>query len=188
MSLNFTPTKQVYIPINKPGGFESLRAARVHHDVVDKAQDLRAKASGTIEQLRDQDRVDIGSTPSAPFQDLASARGHVIVLADSDEGKAGFELRFNPDNGRTTSFVAELPNGKLTQGADTGSSDGIGPTYKWEEKVNGQQQTTYFKFDDKSGMLAILDPDNEQPAILQGVEPKQVEGGFVLNPMTIFTF
>lgn len=188
MNLNFTPTKQVYIPLSKPGGFENLAAARVHHDVVGKAQDLRAKAEGTIEQLREQDRVDIGSTPSDSFKDLASAKGHVIVLADSDEGNAGFELRFNPDNGRTTSFVADLPQGKLTQGADTGADDGISPTYKWEEKVQGKVQTTYFKFDDKSGMLAILDPDNEQPAILKGVEPNQVEGGLVLNPLTIFTF
>lgn len=188
MNLNLTPTNQIYIPLKKPGGFESLEAVKAHHEVVEKATSLRAKAEGTIEQLREQDRVDIGATGSDDWTDLASAKGHVIVVGGSDEGRVGFELRFNPDNNRTSSFVADLPDGKLTQGADVGGNDGISPTFKWEEDVKGEHQTTYFKFDDKAGMLTILDPDHKNPAILKGVDPHLVEGGFVSNPMTIFTF
>lgn len=188
MNFNAGPLKQVYIPINKPGGFDNLKSAQVHRKVVGKAQELREAAQETINDLRAEDKTDIGSVPSDPWTDLANDAGHVIMVGeDENGGTRGVELKFNPDSGRVNSFVADTPEGKLSQGIDS-SEDGISPTYKWEENVNGQNQTTYFKFDDNAGVLAILDPNNQQPSILEGVEPSQVEGGFITNPLKIFPY
>ena len=61
-------------------------------------------------------------------------------------------------------------------------------TFKWEESVNGKPETTYFKFDDNNGLLTLLDPNNENPAILGGVEAEKLEGGLVLNTLPIIQF
>ena len=134
------------------------------------------------------DKADIGAVPSDPWTDLANDAGHVIMVGEDENGAStGLELKFNPQDGRVNSFTADTPQGKLSQGISS-SQDGISPTYKWEENVNGQPQTTYFKFDDNAGVLAILDPNNQQPAILEGVDASSVEGGFITNPMQIFPF
>jgi hypothetical protein len=188
MNFNTSPLKQVYIPLSKPGGFKDLNAAKVHREVVAKAQELRDTADETIGDLKSADVADIGSTPSDEWTDLAAGKGHVIMVGDNDDGTVrGVELRYNPENGDVRSFTADVPQGKLTQGISS-SEEGISPTYKWEENKGGQVETTYFKFDDKAGVLAILDPNNQTPSILKGVNPKEIEGGFIMNPLTIFPF
>lgn len=109
------------------------------------------------------------------------------MVGQKEEGPMGMELSFNPQTGRTHRFEVDDPAGKLTQSSDTGQ-EGISPTFKWEESVNGKPETTYFKFDDNNGLLTLLDPNNENPAILGGVEAEKLEGGLVLNTLPIIQF
>ena len=187
---NIAPLNQVYIPLSQRGGFKNLESTMAHERVVGLAQNLRNQSTEMIQGLMSEDVADIQSTPSVPYKDLADGKGHVIMLAKNESGStSGVELKYNPESGRANSFVADLPEGKLTMGADLGGDDGISPTYKWETNHGGNAETTYFKFDDKSGTLAILDPNNQQPSILDGVDPNTYQSGsLIANSMTIFPF
>ena len=160
---------QVSIPISMRGGFKSMEAAKAHREVVAKAQGLRNQANEAAVELKSVDRADIDSTPSDEWTGLAAGIGHVIMVGDNEDGSVrGLELKYNPENGLVRSFSAEVPEGKLSQGPETADSS-TSPTYKWEEKgENGQNQVTYFKFDDRRNVLAILDPDprNENPKVI----------------------
>ena len=150
---------QVNIPISMPGGFKSMEAAKAHRQVVAKAQGLRAQASEASNDLKQVDRAEIGSTPSDEWTDLAAGMGHVIMIGDNEDGSVrGLELSYDPQSGRVREFVADVPEGKLTQGPEVPDST-MSPTYKWEENgADGQVNVTYFKFDDNRNVLSILDP------------------------------
>ncbi|MFA5507308.1 MAG: hypothetical protein WC314_04645 [Vulcanimicrobiota bacterium] len=166
---------QINIPISMPGGFKSMEAAKAHRQVVAKAQGLRSQAAEASNDLKAADRAEIGSTPSDEWTDLAAGIGHVIMLGDNEDGTVrGLELSYNPENGQVRQFIADVPEGKLTQGPETADS-ALSPTYKWEEKnPDGQTNVTYFKFDDNRNVLAILDPKSDNPSVIAGGNPKVI--------------
>lgn len=166
---------QVSIPISMPGGFKSMEAAKAHREVVAKAQGLRNQANEAANDLKSVDRADIDTTPSDEWTDLAPGIGHVIMVGDNEDGSVrGLELKYNPENGLVRGLVADVPEGKLTQGPESADSP-ISPTYKWEEKgPNGQSHTTYFKFDDRRNVLAILDPQSDNPQVIANGNPKVI--------------
>src|SRR5690606_33216490 len=133
-----------------------------------KVTGLRSQAEETSKDLMQADVAEIGSTPSNEWTDLAPGLGHVIMVGDNEDGSVrGVELSYNPENGQVRNFVAEVPEGKLTQGPSSPGSN-LSPTFKWEADTNndGKAETTYFKFDDNRGVISILDLDNDTPAIL----------------------
>ena len=166
---------QINIPISMPGGFKSMEAAKAHRQVVAKAQGLRAQASEASNDLKQVDRAEIGSTPSDEWTDLAAGMGHVIMIGDNEDGSVrGLELSYDPQSGRVREFVADVPEGKLTQGPEVPDST-MSPTYKWEENgADGQVNVTYFKFDDNRNVLSILDPKSDNPKVIAGGNPKVI--------------
>lgn len=186
---NIASLNQVYVPVSQRGGFNNMETAKAHRKVVKTAQELREYAEQTVEGLKSVDVADIDSTSSETQQDLAPEIGKVVMLADGENGEPiGVELSYNPNTGRANRLVSDLPNGLLTMGPDLGD-ESISPTFKWETPKAGRVETTYFKFDDASGTIAILDPDNPQPSILNGVDPGEFNSNrFITSPVTILPF
>jgi hypothetical protein len=163
-----------------PGGFKDLRTAVAHGRLLKKLNDSRALATEVAGKLRDNDVVEIASTPSELYKDLAAGKGHVIMLTQQ-EGKPiiGAELNYNPRDNSTTNLTLELENSKLTQ---TTSS------YKLEEGKGKDKVTTYFKYDDKRGVVSVLDDEAEVPRIFEGADPKNLIGSTLQGGIPIIIF
>lgn len=159
------------VAISRTGGFKNLTEASAHRKVVGKLTELVSQATTVADQLRGADQVDIASTGSELNKDLAAGKGHVVMLSEN----AGAELNYNPTDNSTRSLTLELPGQKLTQ---------MGGSYKLEEGGI----TTYFKLDDKRGVLSIMDAEQDVPRIFGEVDPKQLTAGtFQLGqPILIF--
>jgi len=202
---------QVDIPISMRGGFKNLQAAKAHREITSKLQSLRANAQEAANDLKQIDVADIDSTPSEQFKDLAPGKGHVITIWDAVEGKAakaadspqgrlagryadehadgdsvsGLELKYNTGTGAVTQFTADIPEGKLTQWADL-PNDNFSSTFRWEEnQENGSVETTYFKFDDRRGVVSILDQKNDTPAILGDADVNELTKGTLQGGINI---
>jgi hypothetical protein len=164
---------QYDIPLSMSGGFQSLADAKAHRNVMSKLLDNRNLATETADDMREIDAVELGSTPSDLYKDLAAGKGHVIILSQP-EGRPvlGAELNYNPADGSTKSMVMDFGDSKLTQ---------YGSTYKLDEGEGKEQVTTYFKFDDNRGVVSVLDPDAEVPRIFGEADPDKLTKG-VLQP------
>ncbi len=157
---------QFDIPIRMPGGFKSLEAAKAHREIVGKLVEKRAMAAEAAEDLKSIDKVEIDSTPSDLYTDLAPGKGHVILLSQPEgQPLLGAELNYDPNTGETRRLVIDLDSRKLTQ---------AGESFKLEQNGEGGSSTTYFRFDDRRGVVSVVDPERQVPAIFGDADPKEL--------------
>lgn len=171
---------QFDIPLSMPGGFKSLADAKAHRNVVSKLTENRDLAVETAGDMREIDEVDISSTPSDLYKDLAAGKGHVILLSQPEGSPLlGAELNYNPADESTRQLVMDLDSSKLTQ---------VGSTFKIEEGAGPAKTTTYFKFDDKRGVVSVLDTEHDVPAIFGEANPQTIIGGTLQGGIPILVF
>lgn len=162
---------QFDIPLSMAGGFSSLADAKAHRNVTSKLLQHRDLAAETAEDMRSIDAVEIGSTPSDLYKDLAPGKGKVIILSQP-EGKPllGAELDYNPADGSTRNMVMDFGDSKLTQ---------FGGTYRLDEGQGQDQVTTYFKFDTNRNVVSVLDPESDVPRVFGEADPNKLTKGVI---------
>lgn len=164
---------QFDVPLSMAGGFSSLADAKAHRNITSKLQQHRELATETANDMREIDEVEIGSTPSDLYKDLAAGAGKVILLSQPEGSPLlGAELSYDPADNSTKHLVMELSDSKLTQ---------YGSTYRLDEGQGKDEVTTYFRFDDNRGVVSILDPDSEVPRVFGDADPNKLTKG-VLQP------
>lgn len=164
------------VAIARSGGFKSLAEAKAHHTVIGKLNDQVKLANSVAKDCRENDLVEINTTTSKLYKDLAAGQGHVIMLSQP-EGQPlfGAELTYNPADGATRSLVVDMSESKLTQ---------QGSSYKLEE--NGV--TTYFRKDEQRGVFTIMDGEADVPRIFGDADPQKLTAGTIQLNQPILMF
>lgn len=162
---------QFDIPLSVAGGFSSLADAKAHRNITQKLIQNRDLAAETASEMRALDEVEIGSTASELGKDLAAGKGKVIIL-NQTEGKplVGAELSYNPADNSTKNLILDLDDHQLTQ---------YGSTYRLDEGQGEDGVTTYFKFDERRGVVSVLDPDSDVPRIFGDANPDNLTKGVI---------
>lgn len=162
---------QFDIPLSMAGGFTSLADAKAHRNITQKFIQNRDLAAETASDMREIDEVEIGSTPSDLYKDLAAGKGKVIFLSQPEGSPVlGAELDYNPTDNSTKSLVMDLGDHKLTQ---------YGNTYRLDEGEGKETVTTYFKFDERRGVVSVLDPNNDVPRVFGDADPNKLTKGVI---------
>lgn len=172
---------QIDIPLRMPGGFKDMKVAMAHRKVVGKLTAHREQMKELVGDLIGEDKVDLGDkVASDPWTDLAPGQGHVVMVGENEEGAvSGYELRYRPDSGSVLSASVETPDMSLSQSSSE--------TYRLEEGEGDDKTVTYFKFDDNRGVVGVLDPNNDVPALLGDANPRELAKGTIQGgiPMII---
>ena len=162
---------QFDIPLSMAGGFSSLADAKAHRNVTSKLLQHRDLAAETAEDMRSIDAVEIGSTPSDLYKDLAPGQGKVIILSQPEgQPLLGAELDYNPADGSTRNMVMDFGDSKLTQ---------FGGTYRLDEGQGQEKVTTYFKFDQNRNVVSVLDPESDVPRVFGDADPHKLTKGVI---------
>lgn len=167
---------QFQVAITRNGGFTSLAEAKAHRSVIGKLSSQVELAKSAASDCREVDKVEVASTGSELYKDLAAGEGHVVMLSQPQGAPLmGAELTYNPADGKTRSLIVDMGDSKLTQ---------QGSTFKLEE--NGV--TTYFQQDEQRGVFTIFDADAEVPRIFGDADPQKLIAGTIQidTPILIF--
>ncbi|MBI3928480.1 MAG: hypothetical protein HY319_23260 [Armatimonadetes bacterium] len=167
---------QYDVPIAVRGGFSSLSDAMAHRRVIQRLEDAVQTAASVAEDLRGEDKAELGATPTDLYTDLAPGLGHVIVLSQPEgQPLMGAELHYRPESGEVQTLSLDLGEAKIDQ---------VGHTFKLQE----DGATTFFQKDERRGVYTIMDPDQEVPALFQGADPQKLTAGTIQLGAPILIF
>lgn len=167
---------QYDISVQSKGGFPSAVAAKAHRQVVGKLAERMELAKSVASDCQEVDKAEVGNPGSELYRDLAAGQGHVIMLSQPEGGPLmSAELNYNPQDGNLRRLEVDMGDYKLTQ---------QGSTFKLQEG----EVTTYFRLDEKRGVITVQDPDSETPRIFGGVDPQLLCGNTLQlgQPILIF--